>query len=192
MKKNLLIISLLLCAALSGCFGRELNHSEPKESQNPASTQTAEAEKKKTKDIRVISSPKDVSAWEPMGKYTADVTGDGEDDIITLYTSAQRDRKGEMMWDDTQEWVLRVEAAEGVYDLYDERIHGYIYMSVSDVYDKDEDKKLISLYADGNSFHEIRDYMYNGNKFTETVAYSTDDLSTEGISEIYSSIPRYE
>ena len=187
MKKTLLITSLLLCATLSGCSGGEM----PLESQTPAPVQTAEADKK-TKDMKVISSPKDVGTWEPMGKYTQDVTGDGEDDIITLYTSAQRDARGEMMWDDTQEWVLRVETAEGVYDLYDERIHGYVYMSVSDVYDKDEDKKLISLYIDGNSFREVRDYMYSENKFTETVAYSTDDLSSEGISEIYSSIPQYE
>ncbi len=190
MKKTLLITSLLLCAALCGCSG-EKSTEKPLESQTPEPVQTVEADKK-TKDVKVISSPKDVGAWEPMGKYTQDVTGDGEDDIITLYASAQRDARGEMMWDDTQEWVMRVETADGVYDLYDERIHGYVYMSVSDVYDKDGDKKLISLYIDGNSFHEVRDYVYNENKFTETVAYSTDDLSSEGISEVYSSIPHYE
>lgn len=189
MKKTLLLTGMLLCAAVSGCS--LVNNSNPTESQSPEPSHTAEAIKN-TRDIKVVSSPKDVGTWEPMGKYTADITGDGEDDIITLYTSAQRDVRGEMMWDDTQEWVLRVETAEGVYDLYDERIHGCAYMSVSDVYNKDDEQKLISLYISGNSFREVRDYTYNSEKFTETSAYSTDDLSSEGISEIYSSIPQYE
>ena len=78
-------------------------------------------------------------------EYSADITGDGEDDMITLYTSVQRDMSGELMWDDTQEWVLQAETAEGVYDLYDERIHGNAYMNVADFYNEDGDIKVISL-----------------------------------------------
>ena len=191
MKKTRLLTSLLLCGTLCGCSGGLFEPQPPKESETPVPTETAESAKK-TKSIKIVSSPKDVGKWEPMGKYTADVNDDGEDDIITLYTSAQRDNRGEMMWDDTQEWVLRVETADGVYDLYDERIHGYAYLSVSDAYNKDKDQKLISLYISGNSFREVRDYMYDSDKFTETVAYSTDDFAAEGISEIYTSIPQYE
>lgn len=188
MKKMLFTTGLIMSFLLCGCAA-EQGKTDNQQTQEP--TQTAEAVKE-TKKINVTSTPKDVGKWEPLGRYSVDMTGDGEDDTITLYTSAQRDMKGEIMWDDTQEWVLRAETAEGVYELYNERIHGNAYMNVADFYNKDEDSKVISLIIAGNSFNEIREYSFNGKEFEEKIAYSTDDIAEEGINSFYSSIPAYE
>ena len=188
MKKKLFTTGLIMSLLLCGCTA-EQGKTDNQQTQEPI--QTAEA-LKETKKINVTSTPKDVGKWEPLGRYSVDMTGDGEDDTITLYTSAQRDMRGEIMWDDTQEWVLRVETAEGVYDLYNERIHGNAYMNVADFYNKAEDSKVISLIIAGNSFNEIREYSFNGKEFEENIAYSTDDTTEEGINSFYSSIPAYE
>lgn len=188
MKRMLLTAGLIMSLLLCGCAS-EQSKSESEQTEPPAETVNAVKEIKK---IDVNSAPKDVGDWEPLGRYSIDITGDGEDDMITLYTSAQRDMSGEIMWDDTQEWVLQAETAEGVYDLYDERIHGNAYMNIADFYNEDGDIKVISLIIAGNSFNEIREYSYNGKEFEEKIAYSTDDTSSEGINSVYSSIPLYE
>lgn len=188
MKKRFLAVGLLACVLLSGCvFGQEKPITEPPQ-QSPEVINT----EKETKKISTSSAPKDVGKWEPMGRYSFDITGDGEDDIITLYASVMRDEKGELMWDDTQEWVLQAETAEGVYDLYDERLHGNAYLSVAEFYNEDADKKVVTLIVTGNSLNEVREYRFGDNVFEETIAYTTDDNASEGINALYSSIPAYE
>lgn len=174
------IAALMICALLCGCVA---------EKPEPSPTETPEAA---TKKIEVTGSPVDTNDYEPMGKYTLDITGDGTEDLVTLYTSAQRDNRGEMMWDDTQEWILSVETENGVYELYKERIHGFAYINIADYYKKSGDEKVISAHIFGNAFNEIREYSYTDNLFAEKIVYSTDKTAVDGINTIYSSIPSYE
>ena len=132
---------------------------------------------------------KNLDNFELLGQYIAEVDGETN---ISLYTSAMRDKKGELMWDDTQEWVLIADTASGSYTLYDERINGRAYMNVYKSYGDNSEETVIGLHIFGNSFNETREYRFSGEGFIETVSYTTDENSTHGISELYNSMPQYE
>ena len=181
MKKRILASICLVGIMLCGCKPTVVEQTPNQEELDP-----------KTKVISISTTPKDVTKWEPLGKFLTDVDGDDEDDKIVLYTSAKRDKNGDLMWDDTHEWILCVETKNGVYELYDERIHGNAYMSVSDHYNDNNEEKVISLYVSANAVNEIREYRFLENTFSETIAYTTDDTASGGINTFYSSVPSYE
>ncbi len=184
MKKLLLMMIMTVAVLLaSGCT----NGANPEEG-----TTGQENEVVREKVIDITSAPSDVQFYEPMGRYKSNIINDENEDIISLYTSAQRDKKGEMMWDDSQDWVLQAETENGVYELYRERIHGSAYMNVSDYYNDGAEEKVITLLISSNAHNEIREYRFNGESFVETIAYTTDDVANEGISSLYTSIPDYE
>lgn len=130
--------------------------------------------------------------FELLGQYAVKIEGIDEDAEVNLYTSAERDKKGELMWDDSQEWVLDVETAFGTYVLYDERINGQAYMKVIKSYNDDSDETIINLHIYANTYNEIREYRFGGEFFEERILYTTDETSTQGISELYTSIPSYQ
>lgn len=182
--KKFWIFGLMMILLLCGCTN-EIG----KQTENPQQTQPVED----TRKIVGNQMLKDCVDWEVMAEYEIDVTNDGNDDTVKLFTSAKRNKKGEMMWDDTQEWVLRVEHSDGkMSDLYDERIHGTVYLNIADAYHDGTDERIVSLHIFGNSFNEVREYVYNGTNFLEDRVYSTDEYATEGINLIYSSVPAYE
>ena len=133
-----------------------------------------------------------VENLELLGHYTAEIEGIENEAEIELYTSAQRDRTGELMWDDSQEWLLIVSTDNATYKLYDQRINGQAYMKVLNSYNEDSDDVVINLHIYSNTFNEIREYRFNGEAFEERIRYTTDETSVHGISELYSSIPQYE
>ena len=127
--------------------------------------------------------------FELLGQYDVQIDEDVE---CNLYTSAQRDKKGELMWDDSQEWVLEAKTSLGTYVLYDERISGRAYMNVINSYNDDQEETIINLHIYANTYNEIREYRFNGEAFEERLIYSTDETSNQGIGELYTSIPSYE
>ena len=148
-----------------------------------------------TEDVKIITKSgedKNLDNFELLGQHTVAIDGIEKETCISLYTSAMRDKKGELMWDDTQEWVLRAETAFGHYVLYDERTNGRAYMKVFNSYNDDGDEIIINLHIYANTYNEIREYRFNGEAFEERIRYTTDETSTQGISELYSSIPDYE
>ncbi len=190
MKKKMLMASLAAIMLLSGC---NYNDVDNKELENTAEPLQGDEKQEISRVIGMAEAPIDVSGWEPMGKYECDVLNNSKQQTITLYTSAQRDKKGDMMWDDTQEWLLKVETEDGEYDLYSERIHGSAYMGVYDYYGDEDEEKVITLYIETNSGNRITNYVFNdeGN-FEESVVYSDNDYATHGTSMLYTSIPEYE
>lgn len=183
---SLLLMSVLLC----GCsFDKEQvqQQEENKVLENEVTDEN--------KEVKIVGNnpPKDVTGWEPMAQYEFDFNGNGEDDILTLYTSAQRDKKGDMMWDDSQWWVLELKAdnENGVRNLFDARVSGSVYMNVSDFYGEDS-QKVVTLFISGNSSDEIREYRFDKENYTQTIAYTTNKAAAEGISKLYSSVPAYE
>lgn len=138
--------------------------------------------------------PHDVDKYmyEPVARYTTNIISEENEDIITLYTSAQRDMRGDMMWDDTQDWVLQVKTGNEVRELYKQRLHGSVYFNVSDYYNDGIDEKVITLFITTNASNEIREYRYNGENYIETVVYTSDEAANEGIGRHYTSIPMYE
>lgn len=176
-----ILAAVIGCVMLCGCVP---NGQTSEQSESPKPTEAV-------KKINTTASPKDTSDFEPMGRYETDITGDGSEDLITLYTSAERSENGEMLWDDTQEWLLSAETENGVYELYSERIHGFAYMNVADFYKETGDEKVVSVYIAGNAVNELREYSFSDNAFNENIAYSTDKTAKEGINSLYSSIPEY-
>ena len=148
-----------------------------------------------TEDVKLIGKTddtKNLDDFELLGQHTVEIEGIEKETCISLYTSAIRDKKGDLMWDDTQEWVLRAETAFGNYVLYDERTNGRAYMKVFNSYNEDGDEIIINLHIYANTYNEIREYRFDGQEFEERIRYTTDETSTQGISELYSSIPDYE
>ena len=114
-----------------------------------------------------VSADVNVSGYELLGEYSCDIIGGVNEDDIKLYTSAKRDKKGELMWDDSQGWVIICETDNGVYELYNERIHGNAYMMVSDFYNDGQEEKVITLLVESNTAYEIREYRYKDGVFVE-------------------------
>ena len=149
-------------------------------------------QKEDVKFINKAEEDKNLYNFELLGQHTVEIDGIEKETCISLYTSAMRDKKGELMWDDTQEWVLRAETAVGNYVLYDERANGRAYMKVFNSYNDDGDEIIINLHIYANTYNEIREYRFNGEAFEERIRYTTDETSKQGISELYTSIPDYE
>lgn len=175
--KKILAVMLLLCMMTACATTQPVTNDEPI------------VETDNIKLISIQTQEKELDDFELLGEYTAQIDGES---YIRLYTSAQRDKKGELMWDDTQEWVLRAETKSGNYVLYDERTNGRAYMKVFESYNEDGDEIVINLHIYANTYNEIREYRFNGQDFEERIRYTTDETSTHGISELYSSIPQYK
>ena len=96
------------------------------------------------------------------------------------------------MWDDTQEWIVQVETDDGVYELYKSKVHGNVYMNVSDFYTDNGDKKVVTVFVTTNASNEVREYIYEDNSFVEHFVYTTDTLANQGINPMYTTIPQYK
>ncbi|MBQ3038050.1 MAG: hypothetical protein IJD30_02610 [Clostridia bacterium] len=183
MKKIFVIGSVVFALLLCACKQTE-NYENELHTQKPEITE------------KVIAGnpPHDVEKYlyEPVARYTTNIISDENEDIITLYTSAQRDMRGDMMWDDTQDWVLQVKTGNEIRELYKQRLHGSVYFNVSDYYNDGADEKVITLFITTNASNEIREYRYNGENFVEKVVYTSDEAANEGIGRHYTSIPMYE
>jgi hypothetical protein len=59
-----------------------------------------------------------------LDSTSVDVDADGAAERIELYTAAERDRAGRVMWDDGQRWLLVVRDGEAAYPLFD----GYVQL----------------------------------------------------------------
>ena len=190
MKRMIIALSAIACLMIAGCqFETKSENNSDNDKETISET---EIDNRKLTIVGNNPSYEDIDKFEPLAQFFEDIIKDGNSDKITLYTSAGRDMKGEMMWDDSQVWILRIETENGIHDLYNERISGYAYMNVSDYYNGGESEKVISLYIFANTFNEIREYRFDGENFVEEIVYSTDSTAKEGIGTLYSSVPKYE
>ena len=184
--KKILAVMLLLCM-MTACTSAEQVANE--NIDNPEIVTPLEDKfrliKKSNEDINY-------GDYELLGHYKTNIDGIDEEVDINLYTSAQRDKMGNLMWDDSQDWFLTVEASDGLYMLYNERINGKAYMKVMKSYNDNSEETIINLHIYANTHNAIIEYRFNGQDFEERIRYTTDETSTHGISELYSSIPQYK
>lgn len=185
MKKIILTLLLMSFALISGCDRQVETQNSPSPDTTPV---VGDTQSRYKKNSRYNNPPADITGWELLGICEVDVTADGEEDKIELYTSAQRDMTGELMWDDSQFWSLRVNGRE----LFYERLNGDVYFNVSDHYNNGKTQSVIALMMVTGAHYEIREYYIENNEAYETSVYTTDDTANEGINLIYSSIPDYE
>ena len=190
MKKISMLVVLAVALAMAGCTNGNQTQTAPSASP-AASPVVTQAQEKPEKKIEKISGDTIPAEWTTLGVAEHDVISDGNTDIISLRTSAQRE-DGELLLDDSQEWALTVQTLDGIYPLYREHTHGTLYMDVSEFYMGIEAVPVITLYILTGAGTEIRQYRYRDGEFYETTVYSTQNEADGGINRIYTSIPAYQ
>ena len=122
--------------------------------------------------------------WTTVDSCNYDITGDGMNNAITLYTSAESDDKG-IMWDDSQNWILEIsDGANGYYTLLNERVSGgAVYYDVNEMESGD---RSVTVYVTSGAGTDITEYVFGGAGFTEKQVYSAGVIN-----KVHSSIPWY-
>ena len=114
--KKIKILSVVLCIILlvAGCG--KASPVTPQGSSDTVTEPTVVQPERKI--IKSSALPEEISDWNTVSSFDGDVDGDGDDEKITLVTSAERDRKGNFVWSDGQNWALTVYDGEECYLLY--------------------------------------------------------------------------
>ncbi len=173
MKNILAIFMSILVLALSGC-GKT---TEP--ANNPQSAPTESGEKEAIK--HKIGDDVDTEGCSEVGKFSYDFDGDGEEDLLKLFTSAEI-VDGELWVDDRNRWIVTVETIEGTYKLYDSYIQlGDVEVEVGEFYNEDIDRAVIMTIT-SNAGKSITHFIYHDDVFVEETVYSTDYYSQNGVS----------
>jgi hypothetical protein len=74
----------------------------------------------------------DSSIMTKLDEFSYDLDLDNSEEKIDLYTAARRNEKGEMSWDDGQNWLLVVWDGDKAYPLLSEYVQlGSVYFTVS-------------------------------------------------------------
>lgn len=193
MKKIILLTLVLSTLALSGCQ-TAANMVSPKDEAVDSTPLVAEPEIDKeetiTKKIVLSKTLNMNNEWTIIGDFKKSLTKSGKPDRIILATSAEAE-EGEIQWDDSQYWTLAVITDEGAYNLFYERLSGKVYVEVSEAYVQGIPTPVVTAYIFSGSDREIRNYSYSYKEdaFVEQSMFSTQEFSTGGISNLYSTFP---
>lgn len=87
--------------------------------------------------------------------------------VIELYTSAQRDDRGEMMWDDGQEWALVARDGNFIYPLFEKKYVQIGEVSFESAWDEGTGVETVTVHV---RQHELTDsykcvYEAEGDRF---------------------------
>lgn len=150
MKHNIkyivLILSLILAIFLTGCKNGNT------ENEN---NQIIDDNKKEV----ISSSPEeDFSQLTLLESFNYDYDFDGTEETINLYTSAQKNSDGEMMWDDGQIFKLIINDDDKIFILIDEyvqlgRINYYVYLE-NDIF-------TITVISPRTASFTVTDYVFD-------------------------------
>lgn len=189
MKKiKFLLVLTAVFVLLSGC-GKE--NVEPAASNE--SNQESQQHEVKMVEIKSSTLNDDISKMTEVTSYVGDTDGDGTDETVVLATSAQRNSKGEFLWNDGQDWALYVDDREdGVYVLYDGFVQtGNVNFEVSDYYMKDGAVPKISVIISTGAGFSLKNYVFSADSkaYIEEIIYDTQVVTEAGINRRFSSIP---
>ncbi len=122
-----------------------------------------------------------ISAREDFGKndltllnsYSIDIYGDEKEETISMYTDAEKDPEGNIMWDDGQNWTIIVDGNDEAFVLFDD----YLQLASLEffVYTID-DEFYVSTVNSGTANLTMTEYKYNAedNTFEKTIKSDTD------------------
>jgi hypothetical protein len=94
---------------------------EPQKESNTSDTGTKQNSKEDLQTEKVIIKPVKIETF-PVSLYDQtefDLDRDGEMEQIEMYVNAEKDEKGEFMWDDGHNWLFVVKDGEHTYPLFD-------------------------------------------------------------------------
>lgn len=150
------LLILLFLALSSGCTP------SAGEIANPEKPIVIAAEKKFNTDNLTL-----------LDSATLDINQDGKDEIISMYTRAEKDSQGEVMWDDGQDWIILVEGEDKDYVLFNDYVQiGSIDFFVYTI----DDSVYISTIQSGTALLKLTEYKFNRDKeeFEATIKFTTD------------------
>jgi hypothetical protein len=114
----------------------------------------------------------DVANLTLLDSYIFDFDGDGTDETISLYTAAEKDTNGEIMWDDGQNWNLLVEDTDQDFVLFNDyvqlgTIKFYVYTS--------DDNFYITTVQTGTASLKFTEYSFDkeSKNFISNVRFET-------------------
>jgi len=174
---TVLLILLSLTIMLTACQASERN-----EDPNNADKQV------ETKLIQeTMNDPREGASWTKIDEFNVDLDGDSKEDMLGLYTAAERDERGNLMWDDGQNWLLLVQMEDKFIPLLSEYVQlGSVYFTVA----KDSQDKItkITIIVPTGANLKLVNYSYDQDKqgFIEEPIYSSSEDNF-----IHSTIPSY-
>jgi|GEM_PF-1674867 len=136
---------------------------------------------------KVSADPKGAEGWTELAAYEGDLDGDGQDEQLLLYTSAERDSKGNIMWDDGQKWLLSVEDGSGFYPLFHEYVQlGSVYFNVAG-FENSPIPKVTVLLSTGAGM-TLNHYSYE----PEQKGFRIEPVyDSKAVNRLFTSLPEY-
>lgn len=139
-------------------------------------------ENKESVIITAAEDPVVSGEWTLIESTEYDITGDGNQETISLFTTAVKDEAGNMMWDDGQFFLATVKESGKTFTLFNEYVQiGRVYFTVF----TGEDAGVIvtiSTYA-GIKLDKFI-YIKKDDSFIGNTMYSTGDINV-----IHSTMP---
>lgn len=172
-----MVMVITIALLISGCTQNQPKPEPQPEQQEPIEEQ--EPSKDKEENIVEIE-PVDKVSTENLTllcRFDADLDQDGTEEGIEMYTSAQKDSKGEVMWDDGQKWLLLVREEDKDFVLYD----NYIQLGELKfwLYTEENGQYHISTLQPASSGMYFSDYTFNKEKnvVVKKAVYEASDIN---------------
>ena len=192
MKKfKITLCLLMLVMAISGCGKDEPAISGSQENDKNAETSKLE----QFVEIKPGKISDEIETLTEVTSYVGDVDGDGSDESVVLSTPAQRNAKGEFLWNDGQDWALYVKDTNDAYVLFDGFVQaGNVYFEVSDYYMADGTQPKISVIVSTSAGFSVKSYTFEKEKsvYLEEVLFDTKEVTEAGINRRFSSLPEID
>lgn len=173
----ILIILAFSLVFLIGCQDKQQNNILP-QPEIEADTKLIEA---------AAGDSIDTDGMTKLREFSFDLDLDNVEEKIELYTAAERNEKGEMMWDDGQNWILVVNDGEKAYPLLSQYVQlGSVYFTVSN--SGEGQIPDINVIVDTDSSFRMMSYVFDkeNNGYNQELLYESKDNNWS-----YSSIPGY-
>jgi len=123
-------------------------------------TKEEDKENKKEEKAEVISSVKDIDIKDLtlLDSHSLNIYGDEKEEKVEMYVDAKKDDKGNVMWDDGQDWKLIIEGNEYSFVLFE----GHLQLASMDffIYTIDDDFYISTLNS-GTANLTLTEYKYN-------------------------------
>jgi hypothetical protein len=130
--------------------------------------------------------------WSKIGEAKSDLDSDGVQEMVMLYTSAQRSG-GAIEWDDRQKWVLEVKDGDKYFTLYEKDVqNGNLYFEIADYYQGSGVVPTITLLSSTGTELSVRNYVFEETGYVETSKFNSSDEADGAINKTYSSVPEIE
>lgn len=167
-KLSLFLMIITILAVSFGCSPKQ----KPIEPNipNDEGVKTEDPEEEPNSTIIEATNKVNTDNLSLLDSYEFDIDGNGNYEIISLYTTAEKDENGEVIWDDGQNWKLLVEGIDKDYILFDDyvqlgSIKFYSYTSEDDFY--------ITTIQTGTANLKLTEYHFNkqDNNFISKVKF---------------------